>query len=286
MSAFAAAVRALSLAAAVCASSLGMGVAPAQSAGSLPLVPHRAVYDMKLGDAAEGTGIAALTGRMVYEFSGNSCDGYSVTFRFVSRFEDEGGLSQVTDLRTSSFEEPQSGRYQFLTQTYVDQALSEETRGTATATRDRLRIALAVPEEKKLDINGQVYFPISHLKAMIEAAKRGEPFFEAEVFDGAETGDKVYATGAVIGARQEGADAAGEDDAAAVGKIGAGARWPVTISYFDPTLDQGGEATPVYQISFLLYENGVTRRLVLDYGDFKIEGQLKDLVVYPLTDCQ
>lgn len=285
MSAFAASFRALSVAAALGAGVLFPGASSVLAAG-VPLVPHRAIYDMKLGDAVDGTGIAALSGRMVYEFSGNSCDGYSVTFRFVSRFEDEGGTSQVTDLRTSSFEEPQSGRYQFLSQTFIDQDLSEETRGTAQGSKDKLKIGLVKPEEKKVDINGDVYFPISHLKAMIEAASKGDAFFEAEVFDGAETGDKVYATSAVIGALQQGADAAGEDNAEAVGRIGAPSRWPVTIAYFDPTLDQGGEATPVYQISFLLYENGVTRRLVLDYGDFKIEGQLKDLVVYPMTDCQ
>lgn len=285
MSAFAASFRALSVAAVLGMGFTALGALAAEAAG-VPLVPHRAIYDMKLGEAADGTGIAALSGRMVYEFSGNSCDGYSVTFRFVSRFEDESGLAQVTDLRTSSFEEPQSGRYQFLSQTYIDQDLSEETRGTAQGAKDKLKIGLVKPEEKKVDINGDIYFPISHLKAMISAATKGQSFFEAQVFDGAETGDKVYATSAVIGATQSGADSAGDDNPDAVERIGAANRWPVTIAYFDPKLDQGGEVTPVYQISFLLYENGVTRRLVLDYGDFKIEGQLKDLVVYPMTDCQ
>jgi hypothetical protein len=35
-----------------------------------------------------------------------------------------------------------------------------------------------------------------------------------------------------------------------------------------------GEQTPVYAMSFELYENGVSRALVLDYNDFVISGAM------------
>ena len=47
------------------------------------------------------------------------------------------------------------------------------------------------------------------------------------------------------------------------------ARWPVTISYFEVGKDS---ATPAYAISFELYENGVSRSLVVDYGEFALRG--------------
>ena len=55
--------------------------------------------------------------------------------------------------------------------------------------------------------------------------------------------------------------------------------WPVDIAYFDET-SEGGEDTPEYRISFKLYENGLTRDLEMDYGDFVIRGKLVDLAVF------
>ena len=37
---------------------------------------------------------------------------------------------------------------------------------------------------------------------------------------------------------------------------------------------------PEYRISFKLYENGLTRDLEMDYGDFVIKGKLVDLAVF------
>ncbi len=48
-----------------------------------------------------------------------------------------------------------------------------------------------------------------------------------------------------------------------------------------------GDQTPAYTISFDLYENGVSRALKLDYGDFALRGELKSLDVSPATGaCQ
>ena len=47
--------------------------------------------------------------------------------------------------------------------------------------------------------------------------------------------------------------------------------WPVRLSYF--TTGEG-ERTPIYTLSFDLYENGVSGALKLDYGDFAILGDM------------
>ena len=39
------------------------------------LLPHRAVYDLSLEQASDRSGINGITGRMVYEFAGSSCEG-------------------------------------------------------------------------------------------------------------------------------------------------------------------------------------------------------------------
>ena len=64
-------------------------------------------------------------------------------------------------------------------------------------------------------------------------------------------------------------------------------RWPVTVSYYDRDAKASdGEQTPVYAMSFELYENGVSRALVLDYNDFVISGALGKFDVKDTKPCK
>lgn len=254
------------------------------AASGIKLAPHRAVYNMKLGDKEDGSGIAGLSGRMVYEFSGNACDGYSVSFRFVTRFQNTDGGSQVTDLQTTSFEEPEAESYQFLSKTYVNQQLVEETRGTAKAGTKAKTIELKEPSEKSLEIGRDVLFPTEHLRSILKAAQDKVPFIAADIYDGAETGEKVYATTTVIGAEKHAAAVKADKDPDA--PLAGMSYWPVTVAYFDPSdEDATGELTPVYQLSFRLFQNGVSRHLTLDYGDFSIKGQMEKLEMFEDSGC-
>ena len=80
------------------------------------------------------------------------------------------------------------------------------------------------------------------------------------------------------------------DDAAADKDFANLARWPVTISYFDRVAkkadDQPGEQMPIYAISFEMYENGISRALRLDYGDFVIDGKMSSLEVKKTRSCK
>jgi hypothetical protein len=62
--------------------------------------------------------------------------------------------------------------------------------------------------------------------------------------------------------------------------------WPVTIAYFDPLSETGGESLPEYRIGFKLYDNGITRDLTMDYGDFALSGTLANLeMLAPAKPC-
>ena len=60
------------------------------------------------------------------------------------------------------------------------------------------------------------------------------------------------------------------------------ARWPVTISYFKRG---AGEITPSYKVSFEVFDNGVTRAIRLDYGDFALVGEFKSLDILKSGSC-
>jgi len=274
----------LATSAVLCAAGLA-SLFPAGQALAAGLVPHRAIYDMELDKADEATGISALSGRMVYEFTGSACEGYSVSFRFVTEFQDVSGESQVTDLRSSSYENPKDASFQFLSKTYVDQKLVEKTRGVARQDDGTKTVELQEPEPRKLTISGKTLYPTAHLNQIIEAARAGQSFVSADVYDGSETGDRVYATTAVIGAPTTEDVPLSDEPTAAISRIKQAKAWPITIAYFDPTQEQDGEETPVYQMTFLLYDNGISRQLKMDYGQFSLRGKLRQLELHEATAC-
>ncbi len=59
-------------------------------------------------------------------------------------------------------------------------------------------------------------------------------------------------------------DAAGGEKAEAIAELKDEKSWPVTIGYFDNIITDSTEAMPVYQVSFLLYEGGISRKLIDD----------------------
>jgi hypothetical protein len=67
-------------------------------------------------------------------------------------------------------------------------------------------------------------------------------------------------------------------------KLNSIASWPVAIGYFEPGPSRV-DTLPTYELSFRFYENGVSSRLYIDYGDFAIRGELKELTFLEEGKC-
>ena len=66
---------------------------PAAALGEdIVLAPHRAVYEMSLANTRGGSGVTAVSGRMVYELTGSACEGYTQNMRFVTQMVNQGGI--------------------------------------------------------------------------------------------------------------------------------------------------------------------------------------------------
>jgi hypothetical protein len=122
---------------------------------------------------------------------------------------------------------------------------------------------------------------------VIEAAEAGKTLLELSVYDGSESGDKVFSTLAVIGNVIKPGEKLPDDAAAGNAELAGLRRWPVTISYFDQdSTKTAGEQTPAYAIGFELYENGVSRSLSLDYGDFIVSGTMSKFELKDTAACK
>jgi hypothetical protein len=248
-------------------------------AGTTMLATHRAVYDLTLKSASERSGITEMAGRMVYEFNGSACEGYTVSFRFVSEIA-TGEDTRVTDQQTTTFEDVRDRTFRFVTRSFVNQQLDRETRGSAKADGDQLAITLEQPERMSLDIP-DARLPTEHLVEMIERARAGERFYESRLYDGSDDGDRAMITTSILGASQ--APEPSDREAKVAGELAGDQYWPVSMSYFEQ--DSAGDGLPVYSIAFKLYDNGVTRDLTMDYGDFVLEGELIQLDMFEPTPC-
>ncbi len=249
------------------------------------LVAHRAIYEMTLKDARSASGITGIDGRMVFEFTGSSCDGYSLNMRMVTHMTDSQGQTNLTDLRSSTWEQGDGQKFRVQSAQYLNEKLGDVTMGRAVRERpnDAVKVKLSQPAQAELNLSGQVLFPTQHSLALIEAAQAGEALFQARIYDGSEKGRKVYETTAFIGAKMPPGVGAKLEAAAEEKGLDKLASWPMSIGYFE---SKGSDLTPSYQIDFRLYENGVSRELLIDYGDFSIHGTLTALEYLKETVCR
>jgi hypothetical protein len=246
--------------------------APATSAAiATGLVAHRAIYDLELKDASERSGISGMYGRMVYEFDGSYCGGFTTNFRFVTQI-DTGDAVRVSDQQTKTFENLKDGKFTFDTKSFTDDQLDKEVNGAAEDRAEGVKVDLKQPSSRELQL-AESRFPTEHMLDVIQNAKSGKRFFEARVFDGSDDGDKSLVTTTVVG--RQVTPASDEADAGNAGAFAKAAFWPVTIAYFNENAKT--DTLPVYRMSFKLYENGITRDLTMDYGDFVLTGKLSKL---------
>jgi hypothetical protein len=260
---------------------------PAAAAASpsaiLPLASHRAAYELSLAEPASPPASSAQTpisasGVIAYEFRGSACEGYTSNFRQMTQMERSEGDPLSMDVSAMSFEDADGRSMRF----QVDTKGVQETPPVAgTATRgadDDMRVQLTEPALKAVDFGHDVLFPTQHIERLIEAAKSGGGAIQARVYDGSDTGAKIYSTLAVIGREAS----KPSDDAETAGELKGVRRWPAVVSYFD---EASRDSSPEYTLSFDLYENGVSGTLKLDYGTFALKARLKKLEIFPTLAC-
>lgn len=293
----------------------------ASAAEGIRLQPHRAVYDLTLSKASSGSGMSEMNGRLVYEITGAACEGYTQNMRFVTRASSSDGSEQINDIRTSSFEEATGERLDFSSTHHIDSQI-QTTEGRAARTHSArssgakpgpakpgaaaqsgkpqsdndanakekgakegsVKVDLVQPEPRQLSLPQTVYFPIQHSLALLGIARNGGQLFVADLYDGSENGDKVSATTTVIG--KAGTEDKDDLPANARGAMKGARYWPIATSYFEQTKSlQSQDAVPSHEMSARFYENGVSTKLVLDYGDFALKGELKEITFLPESKC-
>ncbi len=249
------------------------------------LASHQAVYDMRLDKAGTSSGITELVGRMVFEFRGNSCEGYTQSMRLVTKVTDSNGGGSVSDMRTTSWEEGTGQSFRFNSTTLRDARVQETVSGKAEQRKKGdLQVQLRKPARSTLSLDADVMFPVQHTRELLAAAQAGRQLVQANVYDGSEQGRKFFATTSFVG--KPITPAAADTEASEIKEQGLSQlkSWPVSISYYEAEAKQD-EGLPSYQMAFRFFENGVTRNLKIDYGSFAIDGRLAKVTYFKEQPC-
>lgn len=259
---------------------------------NLPLAPHQAIYELRLADRADD--LAGANGRIAMALKSETCGVYKLDYRFVAQFQQEQEVTQ-TDQQTVSTENTAGTEFEFSTKTFVDGSPEKEIEGEARHDGNATKVEMKEPEKRSFDLPLS-RFPMQHTRELIDKAKAGVQIVEARLFDGNDDSEKLLTSTAII-SPNEMSPAASEtkkpDDAAAATKaalkasIGAslaGLRsWRISEAYYNSDSDPDG--LPVFQTSYVLYENGVSDELKLDFGTYVFAGSLSKLDLLDTPKC-
>jgi len=257
--------------------------AHANAPGAIPLASHRAAYELSLADptslppTSAQTPVAA-TGLIAYEFRGSACEGYSSSFRQMTEMDRNEGEPISMKVDATSFEDADGRSMRFRV---VSDGPQNAPAVAGVATResdDEMRVDLTNPEAKEIHFGHDVLFPTQHVERLIDAARNRVRVVQARVYDGSDTGAKIFSTMTIIGK-----EAKAVDDDNVASELKDVRRWPVVVSYFN---EASKDTTPEYTLSFQLYENGVSGSLKLDYGTFALNARLRKLEILPASACK
>jgi hypothetical protein len=260
----------------------------ATPADGVVLAPHRAFYDLKLARTNGTRGIDGIRGRILYDFSGSACDGYDLKFRQISDLGSAEGPDAISDLTSTTWEDASAKKYRFNSVNKLNGQPSDVVDGHADREAGKVEVTLQKPADKNFVVPADAVFPTEHMRKIIAAARAGKKLLELVVYDGSETGEKVYNTLTVIGKAIPPGSPPPDDAAGKIPQLASLTRWPVSISYFDRSAkaERSGEQTVSYSIEFELYENGISRALLLNYSDFSIKGELSSLELKKPKPCK
>jgi EipB-like len=251
---------------------LALAAAAVLLAGASPagaqISPHLALYSMTLGSTRHDSGVVEARGTMAYKW-GETCDGWTIEqrYRLHLRYAESADVNVESNFVT--WESKDGLRYRFNQRETRNGELSQEIRGVAHLDGPGKGGAAEFekPQPQRMALAPGVIFPSAHTILLIAEARAGRNFISRQVFDGA-TDDNAGQVSAFIGGKA--APNAADKDNPLLDHPG----WHMRLAFFpvDPNAEK-----PDYELGMVLLDDGVSRDMVIDYGDYSIRARLDDI---------
>ena len=265
------------------------------------IAAHRALYTMSLAHSKTDSGVTGAQGEMGYQW-GETCDGWTVEQRYRLTINYAESQDVAIDSNFVTWESKDGLHYRFNQKETRNGTVDQEIRGSAQL--DGLgkggTVTFEKPQPQTMKLPPGALFPSAHTILLIQKAKAGEDFVARQVFDGA-TVEGAVLVSAVIGKKvdpnpaaqsdpkadpESAADVKGDTQTGSSGKTAASPDpslhdpvlqrpgWRMRLAFFpsDPNSE-----TPDYELGMLLLDNGISRDMTIDYGDYTINAKLSKI---------
>tara|TARA_R110002110_G_scaffold80591_6_gene209872 strand:+ start:5515 stop:6423 length:909 start_codon:yes stop_codon:yes gene_type:complete len=243
-------------------------LAPVNATSAANLAPHTAHYVMKLLSARGGSGIEAVSGDMAIRWEGD-CSGWTMSNRAVFDVTYTGGDAVRVTMDASTWEAAAGDRYTFLVRTLFDTKETQRVEGKARLDGGQGIAEFTLPSKKTIKLPAGTMFPTMHTKRVLDAAGDTPEIIRATVFDGFTDGGAQFVN-AIVGKKL----ATGQTAASAFPTLQNQPAWGISLAFFDA---DKADAEPNSEIRLEIYRNGIAGMIEMDFGDFRLLAELKEL---------
>jgi hypothetical protein len=224
---------------------------------------------MSLADSKSDSGVTAAQGTMAYQW-GETCEGWTVEQRYRLNLGYAESDDVAIDSNFVTWESKDGLRYRFNQKETRNGTVDQEIRGSASLDGPGQggTVDFEKPEAQTMKLPPGALFPSAHTILLIQKAMAGESFVSRHVFDGA-TAEGAVLVSAVIGPKIE-----PDPEIAKKSPLLNRPGWRVRLAFFpaDPK-----EEKPDYELGMLLLDNGISRAMTIDYGDYTVRAKLDDI---------
>lgn len=235
------------------------------------LLPHKALYNVALSKAKNGSQIIDIKGQMFYQIR-QECDGFVTDHRFTLTYDyaDSDPLRVTSDF--STVETLDGSHFDFTSRRRRNGDVYQELRGIADKTETGGTVTYTEPNDLSFALPPKTLFPSSHTRTLIDAARSGKRFVTSIIFDGSDDQGPVDVT-AIISPYQKLATpvvAKGQPSTIDTTMLESPA-WKVRLAFFPKN---SGSETSDYELTMIIHENGLISNMTIDYNDFTVEQTL------------
>jgi hypothetical protein len=166
----------------------GASAAPLKDpATALGLVPHKALYDVSLVSAKNGSQIVNIHGKMFFEWK-PSCEGWITDHRFILSYDYADSPPMAISSDFSTFEKFDGKSMNFSSRRKKDGEVYEDIRGKAALDKPGGggQAVYSIPEGLTFDLGPEIMFPTTQTSALLKRARQGTGLYKTVIFDGSD----------------------------------------------------------------------------------------------------
>ena len=245
------------------------------SSGAIGLIPHQATYALTRERAGPDSGIVGIKGRMEISFTA-SCDGWRFEQYIGFSMTHENGSTLEHVGRLVGWETSGGEQYWFNTDSYENHKLVEEISGVArlNPSHEPGSVRFAKPNAFVRELPAGTIFPIAHIEQILKLASANRSHSRQMVFDGSAL-ESPFEISTFISAPPPA-------PLTSLEPLKNAESWLVRLAYYR---HDAVNPIPEFEMSSVMYENGIAGDMVYDYGDLAMGLQLQSVELLTVPSC-